>query len=191
MVRVAHNAPMNIRRQFLLSGVIAALTLPLSVRAADPPRCNELFDDAQRLGCYDAVFGKPVRPVANSTTPVAPVAPAVAPATAVAPAAAATAAAAGTAATTAGANVPVAPAPTSIPKAAKSTAYKSTVSALGQSGDGRFVATLDNGEQWLQLEKNSRQEIKVGDAVTLKPMALGSWTIVTQSGYSQRVKRVK
>lgn len=170
-----HNAPMKPRKQFLVSGVIAALTLPLSVRAADPPRCNELFDDPQRLACYDAVFGKPVRPAADSTGPVAPAAPVAA---AVAPAAVVPAAV-------------VAPAPAPPPKEAKPTSYAATVTALGQSADGRFIATLDNGEQWLQLEKSSREEIKVGDTVTLKPMMLGSWTIATSSGSSQRVKRLK
>jgi hypothetical protein len=75
---------MKTRKQCLVSGVIAALSIPLSVHAADPPRCN--------------------------------------------------------------------------------------------AADGRFIATLENGQKWLQLEKDSRAEVKVGETVTLKPMMFGGAT---------------
>ena len=86
---------------------------------------------------------------------------------------------------------PATTAPAATANTAKRTAYTSTVTAMGRSGDGRFVATLDNGEQWLQLEKDSGEGIRVGETVTLKPMSLGSWALVPPSGDSQRVKRVK
>ena len=66
---------MKTRNKILVSAAVATLMIPLAVNAADPPRCNELPNDAQRLGCYDAVFGKPVGAGAQAAR-VAPVAPA-------------------------------------------------------------------------------------------------------------------
>jgi biotin carboxyl carrier protein len=177
---------MKTRKQCLVSGVIAALSIPFSVHAADPPRCNELFDDAQRLGCYDAVFGKPLRSGAQATAPVAPAVP-VASAAPAAPVAAASATAA---ATTAAVMAPQ-PAPKADAAAAKPEKFNSSVTALGSSADGRFIATLENGQQWLQTERDSRIEVKVGDAVSLQPMMFGAYTMVTRTGYSIRVKRLK
>jgi hypothetical protein len=193
LVRV-HNAPMKTRKQRLVPGVIAALSIPLSVHAADPPRCNELFDDAQRLGCYDAVFGKPVRSSAQATAPVAPVMPvaaaaSAAPAAPVAPVAAASATAAAATATAAVMAPP--PAPKADAAAAKPEKFNSSITALGSSADGRFIATLENGQQWLQTERDSRIEVKVGDTVTLQPMMFGAYTMVTRTGYSIRVKKLK
>ena len=56
-------------------------------------------------------------------------------------------------------------APAATANTAKRTAYTSTVTAMGRSGDGRFVATLDNGEQWLQLEKDSGEGLRVSDSL--------------------------
>jgi biotin carboxyl carrier protein len=176
---------MKTRKQCLVFGVIAALSIPFSVHAANPPRCNELFDDAQRLGCYDAVFGKPVQSGAKVTAPVAPVVPA-ASAAPVAPVAAASTAAAATAAVMA-----PQPAPKADAAAAKPEKFNSSVTALGSSADGRFIATLENGQQWLQTERDSRIEVKVGDTVSLQPMMFGAYTMVTRTGYSIRVKRLK
>jgi hypothetical protein len=160
---------MNTRKQCLVSGVIAALMVPL-VHAAEPLHCNELFNDAQRLGCYDAVFGKPAIVGAQANAPSAPVAAAAA--------ATATAAAA-------------VPAPAPAKSAAKPETFKSSITALGKSADGRFIATLENGGQWLQTERDSRNEVKVGDAVTLQPGMFSSWTLETKSGYTARVKQLK
>jgi biotin carboxyl carrier protein len=162
---------MNIRKQSLVSGVIATLMIPL-VHAADPPHCNELFDDAQRLGCYDAVFGKPAIVGAKSNAPAAPVAPAAA-----ATASAATATAAAAAAPQAAAK-----------PAAKPEAYKSSITAVSTAADGRFIATLDNGQRWLQLEKETGVEVKVGDTVTVKPTMFGGTALVTPTRYTVRVK---
>jgi hypothetical protein len=161
---------MNTRKQLLLPGVVAALMIPLA-HAAEPPHCNELFDDAQRLGCYDAVFGKPTIVGAKASAPAAPVAPAVA-------AAAATATAA-------------AIAPQAAPKpAAKPEAYKASVTAVSTAADGRFIATLENGQRWLQLEKDAAADVKVGDTVTVKPMMFGGTALVTRADYTIRVKRL-
>jgi hypothetical protein len=170
---------MNTRKQCLVSLSIAALAIPFSLQAADPPRCNDLFEDAQRLACYDAAFGKPVRSGATS----APVAPHVAPVAATATAATVTTAAA---------------APASAPKAVESGSaaalpetFKSAVVSVGQSADGRFIATLDNGQQWVQLEHDTRAEVKVGDEITFHRMLMGNYSVTTRYGYTTRVKRLQ
>jgi hypothetical protein len=171
---------MNTHKQCLVSVSIAALAIPLSLHAADPPRCNDLFEDVQRLACYDAAFGKPVKPGATS----APVAPYVAPVAATA--GAATAAAATTAA------APLAPkAGEPATAAALPETFKSAVVTVGQSADGRFITTLANGQQWVQLEHDPRAEVKVGDEVTFHRMLMGNYSVTTRYGYTTRVKRLQ
>ncbi len=68
------------------------------------------------------------------------------------------------------------------PKAAKPEAFKSSITSLANAADGRFIATLENGEQWLQSERDPRVEVKVGDTVTLQPGMFGSWTTGNEVG---------
>jgi hypothetical protein len=166
---------MNTRKQYLVSVSIAALAIPLSLHAADPPRCNDLFEDAQRLACYDAAFGKPARTGATSV----PVAPQLAPVAATA-----------TVATSAAAAPSAPKAVESGSAAALPKTFKSSVTALSQSADGRFVATLENGQQWLQLERDSRPEVRVGDTVTLERKIMGNYVLTTRTGYPLGVKRL-
>lgn len=178
---------MKTKTQCLVSGVIVSLMLPLSVLAADAPRCNELPNDAQRLGCYDAVFGKPVGAGAQAAR-VAPVAP-VAPVAAAAPAAPVAPVAVGATAAVAVAAPPAAPAPAK--PAAKPETFKSSITALSNAADGRFIATLENGQKWLQSERDTRFEVKVGEPVTLHPGMFSSWSLATESGYIVRVKQLQ
>src|SRR5690349_8950548 len=41
--------------------------------------------------------------------------------------------------------------------------------------NGVFVVTLDNGQVWIQSERDSRVQIDVGDNVNFRRAALGSW----------------
>jgi hypothetical protein len=170
---------MKIRTRFLVAGVVGSLAIPFALHAAEPQRCNDLFDDAQRLACYDAAFGKPTHTAAAANAPVAPMAPAAAAATATVATAAATAPAAAKTGTTSG-SAPALP-----------QTFKSPVTALGKSADGRFIATLENGQQWLQLEHDSRVELKVGESVTLNKMVMGNYEMTTHTGYTLRVKRLQ
>jgi hypothetical protein len=167
--------------------VLSVLVIPLSLQAAEPAHpCAGLYDDAQRLGCYDGAFGRPVRPIAA------------APATATT----ATAANTSTAVTAAVATAAVvtaapAPAPSPAPKASKPApesqpdTYKSSVKEVSRTADGRFMAKLENGEEWLQLERDSAVDVKVGETVTLKKMLFGNYSLVTRTGYTVRVKRLE
>ena len=44
---------------------------------------------------------------------------------------------------------------------------------------------------WLQSERDSLADAKVGDKVTLRRMLFGNYTLVTRTGYTLRVKQVK
>lgn len=163
-------------------GAAAVALLASQAPAADGTRrCFEIYEDAARLACYDALFGKPARPAGATqtaapaqATPSAPAVPAAPPVVsrAAAPAAA-----------------PVPPAqPTSRPNDAPVTGRIVSVSRL--SGD-RFAITLDNGQVWTQLERDPAAEVRVGDTVSIKPAMLGSWMLETRGGVRTRVRAAR
>ena len=159
------------------AAVAAVLVLPSITRAAENHRCSAIFDDSQRLACYDGAFGKPARPAAAvATAPAAPqsVAPAPAPSPPrVAPPPVASAAPA------------AAPAQ---PAKSKDEPFPAKVVAVGQLPNDRFTVTLDNGQLWMQLERDVGAEVRVGDTVTLRPAMLGSWILETRAGIRTRVR---
>jgi hypothetical protein len=65
-----------------------------------------------------------------------------------------------------------------------------TISALSHRAQGELVMTLSNGQVWAQKQASSF-EVKVGDAVTIKSAALGSFLMSTASGRSTRVTRLR
>jgi hypothetical protein len=68
--------------------------------------------------------------------------------------------------------------------------FSALVSGLERSGD-RFVATLDNGQVWSQTETNTRIDVRVGDTVTIRRGALGSYLLSDGEGLATRVKRLR
>src|SRR6266478_3276380 len=54
-----------------------------------------------------------------------------------------------------------------------------------------FVATLDNGQIWVQNEMESLRVIDVGAMVTIKPGMLGSFWLVGPSGRRTKAHRVQ
>lgn len=56
---------------------------------------------------------------------------------------------------------------------------------------GLFVVTLSNGQAWAQTELDSRAEVRIGDTVTVRRAALGSYLLDTQAGIAARVKRLR
>jgi hypothetical protein len=140
----------------LLLGVMPA------VHAAEPaPRCTSVFDDAQRLACYDAQFGKPRRP--DAAQPASHAAPA--PVTA----------------------APVSPTAPTTPKP-RVELIAGRVTAVHRIAGDRFMFTLDNGQDWTQLERDPNVQIEVGDTVKIRRAMLGSWMLETRDGVRTRVR---
>jgi len=155
---------------FAIGAAVATLVaLPSLTFGAGGPRCSDIFDDAQRLACYDSAFGKPVRPA--GAAPSAPLAPAAPVAQRLTPAPAAAVAA------------PVQPA-----AKAKNEPVSGKVVAVGTLSNDRLAVTLDNGQLWTQLERDLAAEVRVGDTVSVRPGMLGSWMLETRGGVKTRVK---
>ena len=56
---------------------------------------------------------------------------------------------------------------------------------------GQFIVTLDNGQVWMQKQPETKVKPRVGETVTIKDAAFGSFMLVTSSGRSTRVSRVR
>lgn len=163
---------MNACKPVSIFGAVAVLAAVSATQAAESHRCAKVLDDAERLSCYDSAYGKPV--------PQAPVAAAAAKPVAVPesmrppvqkPAA----------------EKQAKPAKEDKPALARVT---STITALDHFRDGRFQATLQNGEVWTQSEPDTRFEVHVGEEVTIRPASLGSFLLDAKNG-TTRVKRAK
>ena len=64
------------------------------------------------------------------------------------------------------------------------------VESLSAQPSGDWVVTLDNGQMWAQVPTGTRFSLRVGDAVTITPGALGSFLLRKDSGGgSVRVRR--
>lgn len=159
---------------FHSSALLAAAADPLSSMRA----CATQTDDARRLACYDAAMrGESSAPaaVASSTTAAAVVAP--------------------TAEEKFGYRGDVAREQLEQEeKNAESAQLEqliARVKAVSWQPLGEFVITLDNDQVWAQKRPESAVKPKVGDSITIKPAAMGSFLLVTKSGRSTRVARVK
>jgi len=127
--------------------------------------CAHVRDDTDRLACYDQAFGKP---------------PASAAATSPAPSEQFGFTEKEVARNTGQSTASIAP-----------DSVKAAIKSLDRRRDGKFVVTLDNTQVWAQSEFNSQADVQVGDAITVRRGALGSYLLVTKAGIGTRVKRVK
>ncbi len=73
----------------------------------------------------------------------------------------------------------------------KPEVLSSIMSAVTQRADGRMVFSLANGEIWVQGEAWERFDVRVGDAVQIKPGLLGSFHLYAPSGLATRVTRAR
>jgi hypothetical protein len=73
----------------------------------------------------------------------------------------------------------------------KPQTLSATVSAVSQRVDGRKVVTLANGQIWVQGEAWSTFPVNAGDAITIKPGALGSFQLYTPAGVAVWVTRAR
>ena len=127
-------------------------------------QCAHVRNDTDRLACYDQAFGKP--PAAAATSPV--------------PNEQFGFTEKEMARNTGQSAAPAAP-----------DSVTAAIKSLDRRLDGKFVVTLDNTQVWAQSEFNSQADVQVGDAITVRRGALGSYLLVTKAGIGTRVKRVK
>lgn len=72
----------------------------------------------------------------------------------------------------------------------ESQKLSATVTAIRLGQSGKFIATLDNGQVWAQIEAEG-VGIDVGDAVTIKPGLLGSYLLIDRHHWSSKVHRLR
>ncbi len=151
------------RKPNFIAITLAFITASAALYAADEPQhpCAQVRDNTDRLACYDQAFGKPTEPVA-------------------APAVKFGFSEQELARNTAQSSTPAAP-----------TSITAAVTSIDLRHDGKFVVTLDNSQVWSQSEINSQADVRVGDTVTVRQGALGSYLLVTKAGIGTRVRRVK
>ncbi len=81
------------------------------------------------------------------------------------------------------------------PEKAKETMPESisaTVAGVSFRPTGEVVVKLDNDQIWEQAEiVTTKARLKVGDVVTIRKAALGSYTLLTPSRMVIRVRRVR
>jgi len=63
------------------------------------------------------------------------------------------------------------------------------ITALRQASGGVWVFTLDNHQQWVQADADSRFSFKVGDDVRIEHGAMGSFWLSANKGRKTKVKR--
>jgi hypothetical protein len=137
-------------------------------------RCAGISSSHERLACYDLLSGR--RPESTKAAP-APAAPPVVTTPMAAPAKE------DFGLTQAQKEKSGAPTP---PKIAS---IKGTVASLGQSGSGRMLVFLDNGQNW---ELDSPDPLlAVGNVVTIDRGALGAFLLTTPSKRTHHAKRIR
>jgi len=177
--------------------VAAGLLAQPNIEAA--VACMKIDDDAARLACYDVQLGR--APAAPATPPAdrpqtasgvaeADTAPVVA-AAAAAPAAPASAA-------------PVRPEDNfgltaeqrdaraaETQNAERINRMTAIVQSATMTASSRLLLTLDNGQQWVQVEPSRRQYFFEGETITIKKASLGSFLATgPRSGTGIRVRRL-
>jgi hypothetical protein len=180
---------MAVSRIAVLCACLVAGVCALSARASsgsDGASCVAVSDDAARLACYDRAFG---RNAASRTAGTATPAATAATAARAAPAAATPEDPVAEFGLTEAAKQAKDPA-----KAAQAANAKTSVTAKVISVRfkkyGEFVVTLDNGQVWEQNEPMPSAIVRVGDTVTVKKAALGSYSLITVRRVATRVRRV-
>jgi|KBSMisStandDraft_5_1062788.scaffolds.fasta_scaffold21728_3 hypothetical protein len=157
---------MTARMKTIAMSVTLILTSRILIAADDAQHpCAHLRNDTERLACYDQAFGKP------------------------AAAAAATAAAPQEQFGFTEKELARNTGQSAVSAAAESVT--AAITSLVRRHDGKFVVTLDNAQVWAQSEFNSQADVEIGDSVTVRRGALGSYLLVTKAKIGTRVKRVK
>lgn len=170
----------------LLVSVLLMPTASVSVAAETLPealqRCREQQDDRRRLECFDRESARLAIGTETATARVSAAAVATAAATPSAPA---------TAEQRFGFRGDVARDALDSRRNAEPTLEKlqAKVTTVLTNPTGYWTVTLDNGQQWSQVPMGTRVRVDTGEAVAIVPLALGSFTMILESGQSIRVRR--
>jgi hypothetical protein len=159
--------------EFAALVLVSTLALSPAVLAGQAPNdaaqaCLRLTDRSQRLDCYDALFGRPADQRAPAPESQAP---AIAEETF------------GLTQQQIDSRAPESAAP-------KTDSIASSVAELKRAQDGKFTVKLANGQVWTQIEINTSAVPRIGDAVTIRRAAMGSFLLVTPRGSATRVRRL-
>jgi hypothetical protein len=77
------------------------------------------------------------------------------------------------------------------PELAELNELQAQVTQVATKPHGQLVLSLDNGQVWYEIQANTAIRVKVGDKVTIKAGALGSYSLVAPNGRSSKVTRVR
>jgi len=159
--------------------VLPGLTLVAGLAAAQGPvadhPCAAAAEDSARLACYDAAFGRAATKSIGAALPAASEADAAAQAKKDFGLSEADKRA-------------LDPARTG-PSRPESNTGK--VAEVRKRSTGEWVVTLEDGQVWAQAESDTKAMIRVGDEVTVRRAALGSYVLVSANRVAMRVRRIK
>ena len=198
---------MNVRWCAAIGAVLVAVVALTPGEAASPSvdpgalaHCAAMTVADERLACYDSLSrpksSPPAAAAAASTTPASTAAKG-SPSTAKAPAATANAAPAAATATAGAAAAGAAPAPdarsfglTRHPPPAEEEGpdrIQAKVTRVDINRLGNVHVSLDNGQAWIFTAPEAI--LRVGETVTIKRGAIGSFLLTTASHHTYRVER--
>ncbi len=181
LVPLAH-LPVALAAVFISLGSMVP-GLATAAKQSKGAHCAAIDDPAARLACFDAAFPRALR--------TSPPIPAVAPAAPVAPAVAVAADEPTSEARKFGLSVRQRKAIEPKPAQAELTTTTAAVKTVRRLPPGYLLIDLDNDQAWQQTEIDSRIWLKVGDQVTIRHAALGSYLLDTPGHYSTRVRRIR
>ena len=155
--------------------------------------CTKIEDDGARLACYDVQFGRarppPLAPqVAGPQTPEVPAVVSVA-----APAAAQASSIPARSKDDFGLTAEQRDArASSIEKTERIDRITAIVQSAKMTASSRLLITLDNGQQWVQVEPSRMQLFFEGDQITIRKASLGSFLASgPRSGTGVRIRRIE
>ncbi|MET0535324.1 MAG: hypothetical protein ABW171_13985 [Steroidobacter sp.] len=161
-------------RAFILGLSLALFSSTVLAQTPLPPEfaaCSRIQKNGERLACYDRAVSYLSQPGERQS-------------------------AAPTPETSFGlqAEAPKAPAaetPEGDAKAENVSSVTAHVAEVSTDREGKRAITLDNGHTWRELAKSTSGLLKVGDEITVKRAAFGSFMMSIPNGPPLRVRRVK
>ncbi len=159
-------------RLFALGGLALAAAMPASASTAEAlAHCTSIDAPTARLACYDAAAGRTPSPTVAIEAPTAPTAAKARPVHSNDPQ-----------------EFGLTPAQRKVEPSGPESIH-ARVAGIGGDGAGHAVVTLDNGQTWFIGDSDSR--LDVGQEVTIKRAALGSFLMTTADRHSYRVRRTR